>query len=515
MRRGVLQQVSKVGVIPAPTGGWNARDPLADLAPNDAVILDNFIPGTGGVSLRAGTTTWATGLGASVQSLLQYYGPSAAPKLFGAAGTSIFDVSTAGAVGAAVVTGLTTAYLQSLMFSTPGGSFLVACNGVDPVRNYDGTTWTEPTITPDLATTGATSFINLASAANRLWFVEKNSLRAWYLDVQAVAGAAHVFDLGAAGSTRGGHLVAIAQWTQDGGAGPNALTLFITSRGEIFMYSGTDPSIASSWSIVGVFRIPPPIGYRCILQAGADLAINTIQGVVPLSSILALDPAASGRVAFTDKIRGAFIAAATAASLSSGWEMVDYPAGEISIVNVPTGTAGLYYQFVMNNITGAWCRFLGINAVCWAMFGDDLYYGKEDGTVHQYDTGHDDDGAVISGIMMPAFSQFGDATQKQFLMAQPLYNGAYGSNPPLVCKTDYDTSVSSPTQPTPPPLAGTPWGSAWNSPWTPALVVIAQWQGISGLGRAATVQLCVALRTGLVLQQTLVLFASCENILGG
>ena len=36
------QQISRTTSIPAPTGGWNARDNIASMDPQDAVIMQNF-----------------------------------------------------------------------------------------------------------------------------------------------------------------------------------------------------------------------------------------------------------------------------------------------------------------------------------------------------------------------------------------------------------------------------------------------------------------------------------------
>jgi hypothetical protein len=76
---------------------------------------------------------------------MEWAGPSSR-KMFAAKSTDIYDVTTPGAVGAAVVSSLSSAYWQTVNFTTAGGSFLVLCNGADSVRNYDGTTWTTPSI---------------------------------------------------------------------------------------------------------------------------------------------------------------------------------------------------------------------------------------------------------------------------------------------------------------------------------------------------------------------------------
>ena len=40
--------------VHAPTGGWNTRDPLSQMSPKDAIVLNNLIPDTNGVSIRPG-----------------------------------------------------------------------------------------------------------------------------------------------------------------------------------------------------------------------------------------------------------------------------------------------------------------------------------------------------------------------------------------------------------------------------------------------------------------------------
>ena len=71
--------------LPAPVGGWNARDSIADMDEKDAVILTNFFPSTTSVNLRGGYTQFATGFGAQVETVIAYSG-STTNKLFGIAG---------------------------------------------------------------------------------------------------------------------------------------------------------------------------------------------------------------------------------------------------------------------------------------------------------------------------------------------------------------------------------------------------------------------------------------------
>ena len=80
--------------FPAPTGGWNARDPLAAMAPNDAVQLDNYIPTTGDARLRGGSMPFATGMPAQPVETLVEYSSGGADELWAIAGGNIYNVST-------------------------------------------------------------------------------------------------------------------------------------------------------------------------------------------------------------------------------------------------------------------------------------------------------------------------------------------------------------------------------------------------------------------------------------
>ena len=54
-RRRLIQRTqANVASLPPPVGGWNARDALANMAPTDAVTLDNLFPGVSSVTLRGG-----------------------------------------------------------------------------------------------------------------------------------------------------------------------------------------------------------------------------------------------------------------------------------------------------------------------------------------------------------------------------------------------------------------------------------------------------------------------------
>ena len=71
--------------IPAPIGGWNRRDALDVMPPQDAVTLDNWFPGTGKVAVRRGYTQHATGLGSSNVDTIAEYSKGTTKKLLAGA----------------------------------------------------------------------------------------------------------------------------------------------------------------------------------------------------------------------------------------------------------------------------------------------------------------------------------------------------------------------------------------------------------------------------------------------
>src|SRR5258708_39254627 len=91
---------------------------------------------------------------------------------------------------------------------------------------------------------------------------------------------------------KGGFVVAVFDWTIDGGEGPNSYTGFISSEGQLAIYKGVDPTNTSLWSYVGTFDLSPAIGFRCAPKICSDAAIITYQGLIPVSYSLLYDPSA-------------------------------------------------------------------------------------------------------------------------------------------------------------------------------------------------------------------------------
>ena len=122
----------------APIGGWNNRDSLAEMPPLDAVQMVNFFPTPTDVTLRKGWTKTSTGITGQVDTIINYP-TSSGFKLFAFAGSNIYDATASTAT--IVFSGLSNSKWQFVNITTAGGTFIIACNGVDPVLIYDGSFW--------------------------------------------------------------------------------------------------------------------------------------------------------------------------------------------------------------------------------------------------------------------------------------------------------------------------------------------------------------------------------------
>lgn len=468
--------------IEAPIKGWNAKSDLSDMEQDEAVVLDNLIVVERGLKLRPGHAAHVTGLGGRIAALMEYAGIDATAKLFASTETAIYDVSSMGAVGAAVVTGINAGQWQHSMFSTAGGNFLVLANGLDSVRNYDGTTWTTPAIT---GVTSAT-LITVTPHMSRLWFVQKNTMKVWYLPANAIAGAATAIDFGPL-SRMGGYLMAMASWTRDGGAGLDDIAVFITSKGEVHVFSGTDPASAATWERVGTFKIAEPIGRRCFVKSGSDVGILTSQGLVPLSNVLPISLSETNRVAATEKIGGAFQTAYEGGKNLRGWQCIEYPKQALVIVNVPVIESNTIHQYVVSATKGAWSRWTGLTSECWSLMGDRMFFGGSDGTVYEL-TGSADVGAAVNGVLVQAFTELGTAKSKTFKRMRPQFYGPIGYRPQVGLRLDYDDTdliFGAATYDSPGPA----WDVAtWDVDfWAADDLSNSWWQGVVGKGFAVAV----------------------------
>lgn len=468
--------------VPAPVGGWNARDSLADMKSTEATVLDNWFPRASEVVVRGGSANWATGMSGSVKSLVQYTKPDGTKKLYGVTNAGLYDITAGGAVGA-VAKALTDGYFHTVLLTNSAGTtYLWGCNGVDKVVLFDGTTWTslDGASTPAITGVTTTNVVWPWLFKHRIFFIEKNTLNFYFLPIDSIAGAASKFPLGNLFKL-GGSLQSGTSWTLDSGDGPDDLCVMVTTEGELAIYKGTDPSSASSWSLVGVYFVGRPMGRRCFFKLGGDVGLLTENGVFMLSKLLA-----SGSVNFdsalSNIIQPAFTAQTAAGGIATqGWEACVYPQFDALILNMMPSAAQSAQQYAMNSVTNAWCTFSGWAPLCFTVFNGVLYFGNASGNaVKAWDgTLAADLGLDIQATVRQAYNYF---SAKGMLKSIKLLRMLLALGGETAVKwgvsPDFTDIVLSSFLPKAGSTSGSPWDtSPWDtSAWSPEVTRNKTWR---------------------------------------
>jgi hypothetical protein len=512
----VKPRLAKLQSFPAPIGGWiknvnlatpDARRPDGSKV-NGAAVLENWFPTATGIRMRGGSALYTITVGDDdIVSLFTYVNGNNR-ALFAATETELFDITAATGVsflvddlgnnlvddlGNFIVVGSSDAAVSSLaggdwssvQFATSGGTFLRIVNGVDTPLIYDGATWST---TPAITGVTPEALSNVWSFKNRLFFVEKDSLNAWYLPVDSIGGLAAKFPLGGV-FTRGGALLFGASWSLDTGGGLNEQCVFFSTEGEVAVYQGTNPADAAAWTKVGVYRIGRPKGPKAFIRAGGDLVIATDIGLIPLSVAVQRDLAALSPSAVSYPIETAWneeIAGRTA-----NWHCEVWPTKQMVVVALPTPSGSQPLMFVANARTGAWAYFTGWDTKCVVLFGDRLFFGSSDGKVVEAEATGSDQDAAYTATVVPLFDPLkSPASLKNGLLARATVRAPSDISVQLSLQSDYEVSLPAPPDDTG-VSADSTWGTAvWGSSvWGSEVAkrTFRHWQSIAGTGYALSV----------------------------
>jgi hypothetical protein len=304
-----------------------------------------------------------------------------------------------------------------------------------------------------------------------------------------VQGTATPFDLSGV-FNKGGFLQAIGTWSIEGGDRPDDRIAFITSKGEVAVYAGTDP--AANFAVAGVYEIGPPLGRRCALKVGSDLAIVCLDGVISLKVAMMMDRAAASRATMTRNIQPLINQATRQYQNNFGWQLLGYPRGTRAILNVPVAEGAQQIQYVMNTISGGWGGpFTHENGNCWAVWKDRLFYGGNNGIVKEADKqGFDDDGAIPFDLETAFNYCKSRGRQKQFTMCRPLITSDGAIEPTLAINTDFGRNAPGSTV-TFSQGGAAQWDVAqWDvDVWPQEQALIAHWQTVDGHGNCASIRM--------------------------
>jgi hypothetical protein len=430
----LTESLNKVTSIPAPVGGLNARDSIVAMGQTDAIILRNWWPQPYGCSIRKGYRKWAEGLDGMVHSLAGYAGVGGAFLYYAWAGTDFYNITTTGAVGAPVYTGLAdNVPWQHVQLVNAAGAHLIAVNGANegiivssgiPARITAGdgiapNTW---------AGLDPSNAVQVTVHQHRLWAVEKNTANGWFLPPDAIQGTFQKVDFGPLFS-RGGFLLYLATWTMDDGNGAEDHLVAMSSEGQAAVFAGSDPEDDTKWALVGVYYMGQPVaGRRSYSKVGGDLIVLTQQGAASMSETLVSTKVENNASKLkSDKIQYLISTVTSQYGSEFGWQLVYLPELNMLMINVPTPVVTGNLQLASNQLINSWTEFTNMDAASWfprpqnPLFGDYAgnvwlaWFGESDGV--QLDGSG---GSGVLGVAQQAYSYYGSpAMQKQIGMYRP------------------------------------------------------------------------------------------------
>ena len=436
--------------IPIPTLGWNARDPFSNMDPRYAIQLKNILPDETTATSRKGYEELSTGLGGSVETLATYKGESGSDELLAFADSKIYAIDTS--------TGTATEKRDNVThnnrFRTLNiNNLLVMVNGESVPATYDGTNVANLTITAVGLT--AADLNGVMSFKSRAYYWIENENAFWYCGPGAHTGAVTKFPLNYVAS--GGGVTEIVTWTRDSGSGMDDLFVILMNTGEALVYQGSDPSSASTWSIIGKFTLAQPISIRGSCNLGSDRVIITKDGYTNLSTALT-QARLTTKNNVGDNIVNDVRKQIELTSDNFGWDIQFLPSQSLLLVNVPISD-NVTHQHVMNTNTGAWSKLQNMNGISWIEHANQPYFGTADGKVMKAFSGYSDNGRPIKTKIIPAFNALGDPSRKKTpTICTVITDHLYPNYISVDTHQDFNIKIS-PTLPLPPENAGALWGA--------------------------------------------------------
>jgi hypothetical protein len=412
--------------IPAPTRGIVMSENEAYMQPGSAVVMDNWRPTMRGASLRGGCVTWCQLPETTpVISMFEYNAPNS-DKMFAANINKVYDVTTTTA--AEIANGRTSGNYAAAQIANQGGNFLVAVNDAgDPVLRFDGTSWEsmgtgyvppggKPSAIdvdlvkyPDALVDDGQGLVYVWKYRNRLFFIERDSMNAWYLPLNAVGGQLDMIPL-SGGASRGGKLLFGCTWSIDAGDGVDDKCCFFTTEGEVLVFTGSDPSNAANWRQEGRYGISPPLGMNAHAPIGGDVVIMTVDGIIPLSGAITKDRSELELAAITRNIKPMWREEVND-KREHPWTLKKWDEYGGLFVTLPGGLPGKYRCLVANLATGAWCRYTGWDAMCWGKMDESLFFGTQAGKIMQCDRTGYDDGQPYLATLVGGWEMFQSPSQ--------------------------------------------------------------------------------------------------------
>lgn len=493
--------------ITSPVGGLNFRDPLPNMSPTDALMLDNFIARPAAIELRGGYREWFTSINRQVHTLMPYQtGSRINNRFFAATVGAIHDITGGMKVGKGL-SGITqipddfTGVWSYVNYSQGDRKYLLAVNQGAGYWTYDYIDGWKKRNIEGLPNDNLTS-INVWQ--NRVWITVADSSIAYYLGIGEIldGSKAEEFDFGAQFRV-GGAVQTIMNWTHDSGFGVNDYQVVISTGGDAVIYKGTDPESLDTYSLVGCWYVgKPPLGDRFYTKLGGDVIFITDLGLISLNGLVTgKEVELAIQNPMVSKIQPALSPIISSQLYSERWELRLIAPQDLLMLVTPQNPDGTYTQYVQCLTSSAWSTFSNMPIFCSENYDRDFYFADSSGNIYKAFVANNDGegylgeyGQDIVGSVMTAFQNFGMPTNiKRFQLIKPMFIASNQPSVSIDLIVDYKQDVDT----VPANLPRNTYGSFWdrnkwdNAYWSSSNNPYSDWIGLDGVGWMGALQMKV------------------------
>jgi hypothetical protein len=367
------------------------------------VFTYNLDPVEYGMKVRPGFGEWQIDIentsGLGVRTLIPVNGVTA-DKLFAVTNEGIWDVTADDGTPSQEITFTTDTtitaghgvYLQKVLASAD--EILLYADSTNGLYEYDinTDTWAAKT---DITGVDELDICFVMMHKQRIWLIERDSGKAWYLGVGAISGPVSSFTF-ADKFPHGGTLKALINWSVDGGAGLDDYLVAVSSSGDVVVYKGADPSTletasADGWAVVGTYYIGNvPEGRRFYSEHSGELYLLSAFGFIGMRDLLkGADVKDAASNSLTYPIASILRKQLSLNNTSLGWEPIFLPSLGRLLINSPQQNNGEYIQYSMTLATEGWGLWRGVPSTVFAEWNNKVYFGSEDNKVYAMDTTKD------------------------------------------------------------------------------------------------------------------------------
>lgn len=395
-------------------GGVNALDPLMGMPEQDCIYTFNLMPVEIGMRLRKGYLEWSKGTGiGDIRTVVPYESPNPGEdRLWAVTENGIYDASTQNNAT------MELNQVQSFSVQNDSAGFGVSAEWVaDNLDRYlfyadeangiwqyteDPDTWARPTgwtYDPDNNSAGTPvpfdRVVFITVFKQRLWFILRDDIKAYYSEPAAISGDFTGFTFGAK-MPRGGDLRGLYDWSLDGGDGIDDYMVAIGRGGDLLIYQGFNPGDATTWDLRGAWYIGEvPNTRKLTTEYGSEVYVLSVFGLTNLNDLLRGVAVNQLRESPSAKVNRYLRADVEQYKSNYGWAIENNPSDGFLQVVTPKPSSGEFLQYNQNLNTKAWGFWDNVPVVSASAWQGDYFIGGEDGTVWLYDGEYD--GRTIAG----------------------------------------------------------------------------------------------------------------------